>query len=500
MKAVNEAGTIYGNDLIFKTLPVYNVTFLVTDEQNLPIENATVSLQNHGFLTTNSQGKVVFSNIEPDTLYFSAEKEGYNTLSHYIIVSNFDVIDTISLSRKMYSVTFFVKDSLDNLIDSALVTLENNGFHYTENNGIAVFENVTPDSLNFTVEKLGFYKFENFVVVKDSDVVEEISLRIKTHNVTFVVKNLDNQPINDVLVSFGNYESLFTNKNGTAIFSNIIENLEISYQLTKDGYRTLVGTCDIRKDTILYLQIEKAGYNVTFDVKDVDNQPLADAIVTLGEFSDTTDNTGKVVFRNVLPAKMGYLVTKNGFISNSDSITISNSDISETVILREGYRVTFEVFDSENKAISGVLVTLGTFGSDSTDATGKAVFENVKPASNLSFTAQKTGFNNFSGTLNVANQDVTLKINLIKTNIPVLEKRNIKISPNPSSGIFNVVAPHFVNEGIVKIFTLTGKKVFETKVQNSEIQLNVGNLPSGAYFLHWENEKSQFIERIIIQK
>ncbi len=77
----------------------------------------------------------------------------------------------------------------------------------------------------------------------------------------------------------------------------------------------------------------------------------------------------------------------------------------------------------------------------------------------------------------------------------------IEISPNPNNGSFTL---NFGDHGIsstVKIMDLTGKIVFETANDGqNHVLVNAENLENGIYFVIIENNISQKIEKLIIQK
>jgi hypothetical protein len=76
-------------------------------------------------------------------------------------------------------------------------------------------------------------------------------------------------------------------------------------------------------------------------------------------------------------------------------------------------------------------------------------------------------------------------------------KNDFVISPNPSSGNFEITVPY--NDGTLSIYDAFGKKIFEKKYNSSEsrIEFNSANLRivPGIYFA-----KISFAENIFVKK
>lgn len=70
----------------------------------------------------------------------------------------------------------------------------------------------------------------------------------------------------------------------------------------------------------------------------------------------------------------------------------------------------------------------------------------------------------------------------------------IKVYPNPVAGELNL---EVAEEGIVHIFDLSGRPVFEQKTGQGIQILNAGSLQPGAYFLKYYNENGQQIVKIV---
>jgi hypothetical protein len=79
--------------------------------------------------------------------------------------------------------------------------------------------------------------------------------------------------------------------------------------------------------------------------------------------------------------------------------------------------------------------------------------------------------------------------------------RYLKISPNPTSGIFTVEFPSG-SESVaqVKLSSLTGRKLYETQVKTSQpSEIDPGNLPGGVYLVSIWTSSDRTTKRLIIR-
>lgn len=72
----------------------------------------------------------------------------------------------------------------------------------------------------------------------------------------------------------------------------------------------------------------------------------------------------------------------------------------------------------------------------------------------------------------------------------------LKVYPNPTSDFVNIeINTSKISE--IKIFTITGKTIFKEKINDSKIEFNFKDYPSGVYFIELENESNHLIKKVI---
>jgi len=164
---------------------LYIVTFIVEDsETEDPVANATVTFNGEEYMTDND-GTAVIEDVYPSAYDYTVEKEGYITVEGEVEVIDADVTVEVEMEPEVYIVTFIVEDSeTEEPIVNATVTF--NGEEYmTDNDGIAVIEDVYSSVYDYTVEKEGYITVEGEVEVEE-DTTVDIAMELETFTITLI--------------------------------------------------------------------------------------------------------------------------------------------------------------------------------------------------------------------------------------------------------------------------------------------------------------------------
>lgn len=157
----------------------YNITFLVTESVagGPAIDSAIVNLD--GTLKyTDETGLAVYENYLPGNYVFNVSKEGYT-----LFVGNLDIIDEdvaveVILNPTSFDIVFQITEEPGGVAaDSALVDLDGE-INYTDETGMALFENYLPGSYPYTISKYGYALESGTAVVTNEDLLLEITLLI----------------------------------------------------------------------------------------------------------------------------------------------------------------------------------------------------------------------------------------------------------------------------------------------------------------------------------
>ncbi len=255
-------GAIYGdwNKAIYvEPLETYTVTFEITDAKTgEDIDDGVVTLDDK----TNEPGDYIFDNILPGTYEYMVEAEGYLTVAGEVEVVDADVTVEVEMEPEVYTVTFMVEDSeTEEPVVNATVTF--NGEEYmTDNNGIAVIEDIYPSVYDYTVEKGGYVSVEGEVEVVDADVTVEVEMEPEVYTVTFIVEDSETkEPIVSAVVTFDG-EEYMTDNDGIAVIENVYPSV-YDYTVEKEGYITVEGEVEVEEDTTVDIEMVLETFTVT---------------------------------------------------------------------------------------------------------------------------------------------------------------------------------------------------------------------------------------------
>lgn len=233
-------------------LPVYEVTFEVTDLNGTPVTEAVVNLEgNPGvagmYLFELSQGGYVYE----------------VTFEDYLATGNFTVIDSdlivpviLPMEGETFTVTFVVKDTYGQDVADAVISL--NG---VENDpGDYVFESVAPGTYAWMVNQADFLQAEGEVTVVDMDVTVHVELITTSITDPFLsgIRLYPNPAGSRITISFDGIITGFRimNMNGQVKFNQVVERNRQTFDVSLEGLQP--GTY------ILQLITESGIHNQTF--------------------------------------------------------------------------------------------------------------------------------------------------------------------------------------------------------------------------------------------
>jgi uncharacterized membrane protein len=166
--------SIYVDDFSLElNIDPQNVTFMVTTENDAPLEGAIVELEGYGQVLTDSDGVAQFSEVLPqENLDYTISKEGYHAYNGQVSVLDEEVTVAVSLNLITYMVIFQVNDEDLTPVTDALITF--NGVENTP--GDYVFEDVAPGTYQYLVSREGYEDAGGELVVVDENVAHTVTL------------------------------------------------------------------------------------------------------------------------------------------------------------------------------------------------------------------------------------------------------------------------------------------------------------------------------------
>lgn len=122
-----------------------------------------------------------------------------------------------------------------------------------------------------------------------------------------------------------------TKSNGLATFTGLDSGTK-NISASKDGYATTI-TSKIVENPFETVDVEMQPITLMFTVKDVENNAIAGAIITLGDYTATTDNNGQATISGILDGVYTYTISKATFSTIIGLISINRQNVNEPVIM-----------------------------------------------------------------------------------------------------------------------------------------------------------------------
>lgn len=134
--------------------------------------------------------------------------------------------------------------------------------------------------------------------------------------------------LNDAQITLGDV----TNEPGDYQFQMPVGSY--TYFVTKEGYLTVTGTVNVVDEDLIINVPMVAGtnptYSVTFNVVDINSNPITDAVVT---FNGVEGAVGEYTFTDVEPGVYSFSIAKDGFVTFDGSVTVTNENVTVPVTL-----------------------------------------------------------------------------------------------------------------------------------------------------------------------
>ncbi len=294
----------------------YDVAFNVTPSD--AIIKYSIDEETYDQTATNN---VSFKVNHGSTVYYRISKEGYTTVTNSKEIVQEETID-VNITVTNHNVTFNVTPS-DSIIYYS-INEESYNKTATNNKPIIVAYGST---VYYKVTKVGYNEKLGDIVV-DGDETITVSLDIKQF--TFTV----NPTPSDATVKLNNE----VKKSITVDY-----NTEVTWSVEKTGYTTQSGTTTVTKNETKDVTLVIKSYDVKFNVRpsdatikySIDNQT----------YSETATNN--IAFMVIHGSTVYYQITREGFITETNSKLITTIETIDITMTAETYEVKFNVTPSD---------------------------------------------------------------------------------------------------------------------------------------------------------
>lgn len=342
--------------------------------------------------------------------YYSVQSyaKDANGITHYGDAS------FVFIEQEVYDATIVVTDETDALVAGASVTLLGYGTMESDVSGEVVFTDVVANKMTpLTIENAAYIKYISSLEISGTETTT-FKLTNTSWDITFMVTDSAAvaNPLQGVTVSVFGGPAIMTDASGAALFPGVAEANGIMYEAVLDGNVTLYGSIDLIADTTVDLVMDPRSAYV--EVLDGDGVGVEGASVTLGSYGTVmTDAMGMAAYMPVSVNPDNLLdISADGFNPHSSIVGIGN-ETTKISIEMDPTMVRFIVVDADEMPMEFVEIVLGQDTLE-TGEWGSADFLRVPSGVDIAYSADKHGFAEETGIVNVSNANDTIPLSMAR--------------------------------------------------------------------------------------
>jgi len=522
---------------VIMPLETYQITFNVKDGQNQPLSGATVTIENNAPQTTGADGQVVFESMIPGSYTYTVSKAGYNDQTGQVILSNANQTVNVVMPMVTFQISIIVKDSQNQAISGAIVSLNNLAPQTTGANGTVVFEELVPGTYNYQVQATAYNTEDGTLNLSQANITENVNLIGNMAMLTAYSFTIGGQTYSADIEYSEDYEAYiftttvpegtdlttlvgnFTASPGAVVVNDMNEVVQQS-GITINDFSVypvfLIVTSEDEEDSsanIIIVKEEGTTYLSNFTEFSFE-QSVGESIIDVENQTITVEVEPGTSLSGLIPV---FEVSEGAFVTNEEfEIFESNTnpmDFSSPVVLmvfrhdlneitpwiitvtvqQPVYNVNFVVSNEDGNAVENAVVT---FNGTALQA-GSYTVADVAPGT-YNFSVSAPDYLDFSGQLTVTNQDVTQNVVLQYNSLGALSANQIKIYPNPSNGKVSIELGSQVANLVV--INQSGQVVAQIENAQGFNTLDLSNLAKGVYFVRFESNNNTIVKKLNIIK
>ena len=310
---------------VFEPIPVFDVTFVVTDENGNTLPNAVVTLNG----VTNPAGNYLFEGLQAGVYNYSVSNEGYITADGQVTVVNQNVVQTVVLSPPVVITEFPWVEGFDTGLPNGWqnVVTEGNGWTFAAN--------------PYTHTYIYYFGDLQRKAMLVTPLLDLNGMQAATLGIFHRIYAYGSGWSHKILMSGDgiNWETITTFTEGfnpdinlymefeipdAKSLGQIYLAFEVDYPSLPDYYEAVWEIVDITVfEPIQY-------YDINFVVEDEAGNAMNDAVVTLNGIANPA---GNYLFEEIATGTYDYTVEKYGYITATGQVTLVDQDVEETVVL-----------------------------------------------------------------------------------------------------------------------------------------------------------------------
>lgn len=351
-----------------------------------------------GFVMRDQDGNVLYdsdSNLSP--LFYPAESED-------LFVGLND--NSLNLYQSAY---FNVKDQDGRPIKGGNISVNNNGI-LTNDQGQGTLQ-LANGQYEYAVSADGYIAVTGTFVVLNGSVSIEVEMIRAPYTVTFHVTDEKGVVVPYANVMMDN-RTTTTNLQGVASLS--ARNGNYPYTIEKLGYDEYSGSVVVDgRDKEVYPELEFKVWTITVIVKDKENQLIPNVIVKVNNGEYLTNQHGEAEIP-LVNGEYPVTIEKTGYDTLQGEIKVNNQNADVTFEMDFFlYNVEFNIsqVNQGNPAEGATIKIEGQPGVLNVNGSGQATIK--LKSGNYSYTVQKKGYDDLTGSFNVEGQDTFIQRTLV---------------------------------------------------------------------------------------
>lgn len=351
-----------------------------------------------GFVMRDQDGNILYdsdSNLSP--LFYPSEPEDL-----FVGIND----SSLNLYQEVY---FNVTDSEGGTVEGANISIGNNAV-ITNDNGQAIIQ-LANGQYEYIVSASGYIPVEGMFVVLNGSVSIDVQMVLAPYTVTFHVTDEKGVVVPYANVMMDN-RTTTTNLQGVASLS--ARNGNYPYTIEKLGYDEYSGSVVVDgRDKEVYPELEFKVWTITVIVKDKENQLIPNVIVKVNNGEYLTNQHGEAEIP-LVNGEYPVTIEKTGYDTLQGEIKVNNQNADVTFEMDFFlYNVEFNIsqVNQGNPAEGATIKIEGQPGVLNVNGSGQATIK--LKSGNYSYTVQKKGYDDLTGSFNVEGQDTFIQRTLI---------------------------------------------------------------------------------------
>ena len=351
-----------------------------------------------GFVMRDQDGNILYdsdSNLSP--LFYPSEPEDL-----FVGIND----SSLNLYQEVY---FNVTDSEGGTVEGANISIGNNAV-ITNDNGQAIIQ-LANGQYEYITSASGYIPVEGMFVVLNGSVSIDVQMVLAPYTVTFHVTDEKGAAVPYANVTMDK-RTTTTNLQGIATLS--ARNGNYPYTIEKLGYDEYSGSVVVDgRDKEVYPELEFKVWTITVIVKDKENQLIPNVIVKVNNGEYLTNQHGEAEIP-LVNGEYPVTIEKTGYDTLQGEIKVNNQNADVTFEMDFFlYNVEFNIsqVNQGNSAEGATIKIEGQPGVLNVNGSGQATIK--LKSGNYSYTVQKKGYDDLTGSFNVEGQDTFIQRTLV---------------------------------------------------------------------------------------